>query len=74
MWAADTIAPAGMHILCIAHEIINQTNFKITKVFFILRYFNKTRASVLFLGFPYLELGNIYKQFLIRVRIPISIQ
>ena len=49
--------------------MISQTNFKITKVFFLLRYFNKTRISVLFLRFPYFELRNIYKRFRIRVRI-----
>ena len=67
---ADTIVLAGMHILFIA---LSQTNFKITKVFFLLRYFNKTRVSVLFLRFPYFELQNIYKRFRICVRIPISI-
>ena len=40
----------------------------------LLCYFNKTRASVLFLRFPYFELRNIYKQFRIRVRIPITAQ
>ena len=51
-------------------DIISQTNFKITKVFFLLRYFNKTRVSVLFLRFPYFELRNIYRRFRIS---PISI-
>ena len=53
---------------------MSQTNFKIAKVFFLLRCFNETRVSVLFLRFPYFELRNIYKQFRIRVRIPMSIQ
>ena len=35
---------------------MSQTNFKITKVFFLLRYFNKTRVSVLFLRFPNYEI------------------
>ena len=63
-----------MHILCIALRYNKPKNFQITKVFFLLCYFNKTRALVLFLGFPYFELQNIYKRFRIRVRIPISIQ
>ena len=56
---ADTIAPAGMHILCIALRY-NKPN-KLTKVSYLLCFFDKTRASVLFLGFQYLELQNIYK-------------
>ena len=59
-----------MNNLCIALRY-NKPN-KLTKVFFLLRYFNKTRVSVLFLRFPYFELRNIYKRFRIRVRIPIS--
>ena len=34
---------------------------KITKVSYLLRFFNKTSASVLFLEFRYFELRNIYK-------------
>ena len=37
-------------------DIINQTSLKITKVSHLLCFFNKTRASVLFLGFRYFEL------------------
>ena len=48
-----------MHIICIAQDIISKTNFKITKVFFLLRYFNKTRVLVLLLRFPYFKLRNI---------------
>ena len=55
-------------------DIISQANFKITKLFFLLCYFNRTSASVLFLGYRYFELRNNYKQFRICVRIPISIQ
>ena len=47
-WVAETIAPAGMHILCMHRDIIS---FKITKVSLLSRFFNKTKASVLFLGF-----------------------
>ena len=43
----------------------------IPKVSFLLRFFYKTRASVLYLGFRYFELRNIYKRIKIRVRIPI---
>jgi len=43
-------------------DIISQINFKKTKVFFLLCYFNKT-ALGLFLGFPYFELRNIYRRF-----------
>ena len=57
MWVADIIAPAGTHILCIA---LSQKNLKITKVSYV--FINKTRSSVLFLGFQYFELRNIYKR------------
>ena len=57
--------PILLHLLvCIFYvlhwDIISQTNFKITKVFLLLLYFNKTRALVLFLRFPYLN----YKTFI----------
>ena len=65
---ADTIAPAGMHILCIA---MRQTSLKITKAIYLLRFFNKTSASVLFLEFRYFELRNIYKRIPSPIRIPI---
>ena len=35
---------------------------KITKAIYLLRFFNKTNASVLFLEFRYFELQNIYKR------------
>ena len=61
-WAAETSVPAGMHIIiCIALRY--NKPIKITKVFFLLCYFNKTRALVLFLGFRYFDLQNIYKDF-----------
>ena len=50
-WAANAIAPASMHILCIALRYNSQTSLKITKVSYLLRFFNKARASVLSLGF-----------------------
>ena len=53
MWVANTIAPAGMHLLCIALRFNKPS---ITKVSY---FFNKNRASVLFLGFQYFELQNI---------------
>ena len=43
---------------------MTQTNFKITKVSFLLHFFNKTRPSVLFLEFLHLELQNNYKHIL----------
>ena len=43
---------------------MSQTNFKITKESFLLRFFNKTRALLLFLGFQDLELQNDYKHTL----------
>ena len=46
------------------NEIISQTSLKITKAIYlhVLRFFNKTSASVLFLEFRYIELRNIYKR------------
>ena len=62
-WAADAIAPAGMHILCIALRYNKPNKFSnITKVSFSLRFFNKPKASFLFLGFQYFKIQNIYKQ------------
>ena len=49
-------------------DTIRQASFKITKV---LRSFNKTSGSVLFLGFQYFELRNIYKRIPNHIRIPI---
>ena len=40
MWATDGIAPAGMHILCIALRYNKPENTK------VLRFFNKIRALV----------------------------
>ena len=54
-WAANIIASAGMHILCIA-LIYNKTSLKITV--FIL-----TRALVLFLGFCILNNEIIMDEF-----------
>ena len=51
-WEADTISPTGMHILCIA---LSQKSLKITKVSYLLHFFNKSRALVLFL----FELSNV---------------
>ena len=42
-----------------------------TKASYLLRFFNKTSASVLFLEFQYFELRNIYKRILSPIRIPI---
>ena len=62
---ADTIAPAGMHILHRALRYNKPNNlFKTTEVFLLLRFFNKTRTLLLFLGFQYLELQNNYKRTL----------
>ena len=61
---ANAIVPASMHILCIAlRYLISQTSLRITKVSYLLRFFNKTRALVLSLGFHYFELRNIYNEF-----------
>ena len=57
-----------MHYLCIAMRY-NKPNK--TKAIYLLRFFNKTSASVLFMEFRYFELRNIYKQNLSPIRIPI---
>ena len=44
---------------------------KITKAICLLRFFNKTSASVLFLEFRYFELRNIYKRNPSPIRIQI---
>ena len=44
---------------------------KITKASYLLRFFDKSSASVLFLEFRYFELRNIYKQNPSPIRIPI---
>ena len=44
---------------------------KITKASYLLRFFNKTSASILFLEFRYFELRNIYKRIPSPIRIPI---
>ena len=45
---------------------------KITKASYLLRFFDKTSALVLFLEFRYFELRNIYKRIPSPIRIPIS--
>ena len=47
-WAADTIAPAGMHILCILLRYNKPNKHENHN---LLHFYNKTRALVLFLGF-----------------------
>ena len=42
---------------------MSQTSLKITEVSYMLHSFNKTRASILNLGFQYFELRNIYNEF-----------
>ena len=53
------------------HYMISQTSLKITKASYLLRFFDKSSASVLFLEFRYFELQNIYKQNPSPIRIPI---
>ena len=65
-----------LHLLvCIFYalqwDIISQTSLKITKASYLLRFFNKTSASVLFLEFRYFELQNIYSWIPNPIRIPI---
>ena len=56
----NAIAPSGMHILCIAMRYNKPNKFeKSQKQFYLLRLFNKTSASVLFMQFQYFELRNI---------------
>ena len=62
-------APAGLHILCIAVRY-NKPNKPEKYPIYYACFFNKTRASVLFLGFCYFELKDIYKQIVNRIRIP----
>ena len=73
MSAADAIAPAGMHILCIAMRYIKPNKLENHKSIlqYLLRFFDKSSASVLFLEFRYFELRNIYKQNPSPIRIPI---
>ena len=54
-----------MHILCIALRCNKLENH------YLLCSFNKTSASVLFLGFRYFELQNMYKRIPNCIRIPI---
>ena len=51
--------------------MISQTSLKITKANYLLCFFNKTSASVLFLEFRYFEIGNVYKRIPSPIRIPI---
>ena len=71
MWAADAIAPAGMHILCIAMRYIKPNKLENHKASYLLRFFDKTSTSVLLLEFRYFELRNIYKQIPSPIIIPI---
>ena len=71
MWAAGAIAPAGMHIQCIALRYNKPSKLENHKASYLLRFFNKTCASVLFLEFRYFELRNIYKRILSPLRIQI---
>ena len=52
-----------MHMLvCILHvDITSQTSLKIKKILHLLQFFNKTRASIISLGFQYFELRNTCK-------------
>ena len=59
MWAANTIPPASMQILCIAIRYNKPSKSENCKS---ILFFNKTRALVLFLGFQYFELQKF--QFL----------
>ena len=46
-WATDTIAPAGMHILCIALRCYKPNKSEKHKIPYLLCFLNnKTRASV----------------------------
>ena len=53
------------------YTVLSQTSLKITKASYLLRFFDKSSASVLFLEFRYFELRNIYKQNPNPIRIPI---
>ena len=70
MWAVNSIAPAGMHILCIGLRYNAQSKPENHKVSYLLRFYDKTGASFLTLAFRYFELQNIYKRILNRIRIP----
>ena len=45
-WAADTIASADMHILCIALRYSKPKKPENHKSIYLLRFFNRTSASV----------------------------
>ena len=65
-----------LHLLvCILYalqrDIISQTSLKITKAIYLLRFFNITSASVLFLEFRYFELRKFIKRNPSPIRIPI---
>ena len=55
------------------NEIISQTSLKSQKhpiyYVYLIRLFNKTSTSFLFLEFRYFELRNIYKRFSSPIRI-----
>ena len=64
--------PTLLHLYSMhCNEIISQISLKITKVSYLLRLFNKTSTSFLFLEFQYFELRNIYKRIPSPIRIPI---
>ena len=56
--------PMLLHLLvCIAMRYNSQKSLKITKAIYLLRFFNKTSASVLFLEFRYFKLQNSKFQY-----------
>ena len=59
-----------MHILCIALRYDKQNKPENHKTSYLLCFFNETSALVLFLGFRYFELQNIYKRILNHIKIP----
>ena len=67
-WAAEAIAPAGIHFLCIAmiYKKPNKLENHKSNLFS-----SETSASVLILEFLCFELQNIYKQNPNPIRIPI---
>ena len=68
---ADAIAPAGMHIQCIAMRYNKPSKLENHKGILFITFLNKTRASGLFLESRYFELRNIYKQIPSPLRIQI---
>ena len=68
---ANTIAPAGVHILCIAMRYDKPNKLENHKSNLFITFLDKTSAPVLFLEFRYFELWNIYKRNPSPIRIPI---